>query len=193
MGPPGFLFLDPPDHTRLRKLVGKAFAPKVVNALQPDISALVDGLLDRIAERGEFDVVDDFAYPLPVAVICRLLGVPLDDEPQFSHASAVLAQALDPLSRIVGAPPDVMTERQQSVAWLREYFHDLIERRRSEPGDDLLSGLIAVEESGDQLTEEEIVSTCNLLLIAGHETTVNLIGNAILAMLRNPAHCTGGS
>jgi cytochrome P450 len=189
--PPGFLFLDPPDHTRLRKLVGKAFAPKVVNALQPDISALVDGLLDRIAERGEFDVVDDFAYPLPVAVICRLLGVPLDDEPQFSHASAVLAQALDPLSRIVGAPPDVMTERQQSVAWLREYFHGLIERRRSEPGDDLLSGLIAVEESGDQLTEEEIVSTCNLLLIAGHETTVNLIGNAILAMLRNPTHWTG--
>ncbi len=109
--PPGFLFLDPPDHTRLRKLVGKAFAPKVVNALQPDISALVDGLLDRIAERGEFDVVDDFAYPLPVAVICRLLGVPLDDEPQFSQASAVLAQALDPLSTIAGAPPDVMTER----------------------------------------------------------------------------------
>ena len=186
--PPGFLFLDPPDHTRLRKLAGKAFAPKVVSALQPEISALVDGLLDRIAEKGEFDVVGDFAYPLPVTVICRLLGVPLDDEPQFSHASAVLAQALDPLSRIAGVPPDVADERQRAIAWLREYFYDLIERRRSEPGDDLLSGLIAVEESGDQLTEEEIVSTCRLLLIAGHETTVNLIGNAVLAMLRNPNH-----
>jgi cytochrome P450 len=188
--PPGFLFLDPPDHTRLRKLASKAFAPKVVSALQPEISALVDGLLDRIAEKGEFDVVEDFAYPLPVAVICRLLGVPLDDEPQFSRASAVLAQALDPLSRIAGVPPDVVDERQRAVAWLREYFHDLIERRRSAPGDDLLSGLIAVEESGDQLTQEEIASTCRLLLIAGHETTVNLIGNAVLAMLRNPNHWT---
>ena len=188
--PPGFLFLDPPDHTRLRKLVAKAFAPKVVNALQPEITALVGGLLDRIAEKGEFDVVADFAYPLPVAVICRLLGVPLDDEPGFSRASAVLAQALDPFSTLTGVPEDVMNERIQAVMWLRKYFHDLIERRRSEPGDDLLSGLIAVEESGDQLTEEEIVSTCNLLLIAGHETTVNLIGNALLAMLRSPVHWT---
>ena len=186
--PPGFLFLDPPDHTRLRKLAAKAFSPKVVNALGPEITALVDGLLDRIAEKGEFDVVKDFAYPLPVAVICRLLGVPLDDEPQFSQASAVLAQALDPFSTITGVPPDVVNERTQAVRRLRGYLHQLIERRRSEPGEDLLSGLIAVEESGDQLTEDEIVSTCNLLLIAGHETTVNLIGNAILAMLRNPIH-----
>ncbi|WP_145011141.1 cytochrome P450 [Mycobacterium marseillense] len=184
-GPPGFLFLDPPDHTRLRKLVSKAFAPRVVSALQPDISSLVDGLLDRVAEKGRFEVVEDFAYPLPVAVICRLLGVPLDDEPQFSRASALLAQALDPFSTITGVPEEVANERQQAGTWLRDYFHGLIDKRRSRPGDDLLSGLIAVEESGDQLTEEEIVSTCNLLLIAGHETTVNLIGNAVLAMLRN--------
>ncbi len=186
--PPGFLFLDPPDHTRLRKLTSKAFAPRVVSALQPEISALVDGLLDRIAEKGEFDVVEDFAYPLPVAVICRLLGVPLDDEPHFSRASAVLALALDPFSTITGVPPEVVTQRMDAVKWLRGYFHGLIERRRSRPGEDLLSGLIAVEESGDQLTEDEIVSTCNLLLIAGHETTVNLIGNAVLALLRNPMH-----
>ncbi len=186
--PPGFLFLDPPDHTRLRKLVSKAFAPKVVNALQPEITALVAGLLDRVAEKREFDVVEDFAYPLPVAVVCRLLDVPLDDEPKFSQASAVLAQALDPFSSITGVPPDVANERTQATTWLRNYFHGLIERRRSKPGDDLLSGLIAVEESGDQLTEDEIVSTCNLLLIAGHETTVNLIGNAVLTMLRNPVH-----
>jgi cytochrome P450 len=183
---PGFLFLDPPDHTRLRRLVSKAFAPKVVNALQPEISALVDGLLDRIAEKGRFDVVDDFAYPLPVAVICRLLGVPLADETQFSHASALLAQALDPFITFTGAPSDGVHERLQAGMWLREYLRGLIERRRCEPGDDLMSGLIAVEESGDQLTQDEIVSTCVLLLVAGHETTVNLIANAVLAMLRHP-------
>jgi cytochrome P450 len=183
---PGFLFLDPPDHTRLRKLVSKAFAPKVVNALQPDISALVDGLLDRIAEKGRFEVVDDFAHPLPVAVICRLLGVPLEDEPQFSRASALLAQSLDPFVTFTGAPSDGLKERMQAGRWLREYLHGLIERRRARPGDDLMSGLIAVEESGDQLTQDEIISTCVLLLVAGHETTVNLIGNAILAMLRQP-------
>jgi cytochrome P450 len=184
--PPGFLFLDPPDHTRLRKLVSKAFAPKVINALQPDITAMVDGLLDQIAERGHFDVIGDLAYPLPVAVICRLLGVPLEDEPMFSQASALLAEALDPFVAITGAPSGKFEERMQAIRWLRGYFHELIERSRSHPGDDLLSRLIAVEESGDQLTEEEIVSTCNLLLIAGHETTVNLIANAILAMLRHP-------
>jgi cytochrome P450 len=185
--PAGFLFLDPPDHTRLRKLVSKAFAPKVVNALQSDISALVDGLLDRIAEKGRFEVVDDFAYPLPVAVICRLLGVPIEDEPRFSDASALLGQALDPIMAFTGAPSENLPERMQARKWLREYLHDLIERRRSRPGDDLMSGLIAVQESGDQLTEDEIISTCVLLLVAGHETTVNLIGNAILAMLRHPA------
>ncbi|QUR69299.1 cytochrome P450 [Mycobacterium spongiae] len=187
IGPPSFLFLDPPDHTRLRKLVSKAFLPKVVNQLQPDISATVARLLHRIAEKGRFDVVEDFAYPLPVAVICRLLGVPLEDEPQFSWASAVLGQSLDPLVEVSGESSDAAEETRQAHRWLREYLHALIERRRLRPGDDLMSGLIAVEESGDQLTEEEIVSTCNLLLIAGHETTVNVIGNAILAMLREPS------
>ncbi len=181
--PPGFLFLDPPDHTRLRKLVSKAFAPKVVAGLQPEIEALVGGLLDRIAERGSFDVVADFAYPLPVAVICRLLGVPLEEEPQFSHASAVLAKSLDPF--FTDDQADELDEQMDAAAGLRDYLHGLIARRRSQPGDDLLSGLVAVNESGDQLTEEEIVSTCLLLLVAGHETTVNLIGNAILAMLRD--------
>ncbi len=185
-GPPGFLFLDPPDHTRLRRLVSKAFAPRVVNALQPDIGALVEGLLDRVAEKGRFEVVEDFAYPLPVAVICRLLGVPIEDEQQFSHASALLAQSLDPFVAFTGTPSDNLKERMDAGTWLREYLHGLIERRRSRPGDDLMSGLIAVEESGDQLTQDEIVATCVLLLVAGHETTVNLIGNAILAMLRHP-------
>ncbi|WP_205875332.1 cytochrome P450 [Mycobacterium camsae] len=181
--PPGFLFLDPPDHTRLRKLVGKAFAPKVVAGLRPEIDALVGGLLDRIAEQGGFDVVADFAYPLPVAVICRLLGVPIEDEPHFSRASAVLAKSLDPFFSEDQA--DELDEQMDAAAGLRDYLHGLVARRRSKPGADLLSGLVAVNESGDQLTEEEIVSTCLLLLVAGHETTVNLIGNVILALLRD--------
>lgn len=190
IGPRGFLFLDPPDHTRLRKLVSKAFVPKVVKALEPDITALVDSLLDKVEEQGSFDVIADLAYPLPVAVICRLLGVPIEDEPQFSRASALLAAALDPVISFTGQAPDSFDEMLQAGLWLREYLRELIARRRSDPGDDLMSGLIHVEESGDQLTEEEIVATCNLLLVAGHETTVNLIANAILAMLRNPRQWT---
>lgn len=190
VGPPGFLFLDPPDHTRLRKLVSKAFVPKVVKALEPDITALVDGLLDKVEEQGSFDVIADLAYPLPVAVICRLLGVPIEDEPQFSLASALLAAALDPVISFTGQAPDSFDEMLQAGLWLREYLRELIGRRRSDPGDDLMSGLIHVKESGDQLTEEEIVATCNLLLVAGHETTVNLIANAILAMLRHPRQWT---
>ena len=185
--PPMFLFLDPPDHTRLRRLVSKAFVPKVVNELTPHITDLVDGMLDRVAERGRFDLIGDLAHPLPVTVICRLLGVPLDDEAEFSRASALLAEALDPFFAVTGEAKDGMNERIAAGQWLREYLHGLIDERRSRPGDDLMSRLIAVEESGDQLTEEEIVSTCNLLLIAGHETTVNLIANATLAMLREPA------
>ena len=187
IGPPGFLFLDPPDHTRLRRLVSKAFAPKVVKALEADITALVDSLLDKVAAAGRFEVINDLAYPLPVAVICRLLGVPIEDEPKFSRASALLAAALDPVISFTGQAPDSFDDMFQAGLWLRGYLRELIARRRSDPGDDLMSGLIHVEESGDQLTEEEIIATCNLLLVAGHETTVNLIANAILAMLRHPA------
>jgi cytochrome P450 len=187
LGPPGFLFLDPPDHTRLRRLVSKAFVPKVVKALEPVITAMVDDLLDDVARAGRFDVIADLAYPLPVAVICRLLGVPLEDEPKFSHASALLAQGLDPFITLSGDAPDGAEQRLEAGRWLREYVHGLVDQRRGAPRDDLISGLIAAEEEGDQLTEDEIVATCNLLLIAGHETTVNLIANAVLAMLRDPA------
>ena len=187
LGSPGFLFLDPPDHTRLRKLVSKAFAPKVVKALEPDIEVLVDSLLDKAAAVGHFDVVADLAHPLPVAVICRLLGVPLEDEPKFSHASALLAQALDPFISFTGHAPDGVEERMQAGWWLRDYLGGLVEQRRHDPGEDLMSALVHVEESGDQLTAEEIIATCSLLLVAGHETTVNLIANAILAMLRHPS------
>ena len=185
-----FLFLDPPDHTRLRKLVSKAFVPKVVNELAPHIADLVDGMLGRVAEQGRFDVISDLAHPLPVTVICRLLGVPLEDEAEFSRASALLAQALDPFFTVTGEPAGGMDERIRAGQWLRQYLHDLIAERRAHPGDDLMSRLIAVEESGDQLAEDDIVSTCSLLLIAGHETTVNLISNGMLAMLRDPAQWT---
>ena len=186
-GTPGFLFLDPPDHTRLRKLVSKAFSPKVVRGLEPDIAALVDGLLDKVGAEGRLEIIADLAYPLPVAVICRLLGVPIEDEPKFSWASALLAQGLDPFIAFTGQPQG-FEERLEAGLWLRGYLRDLLRLRRADPGEDLMSGLIAVEEAGDQLTEEEIVATCNLLLIAGHETTVNLIANGALALLRHPEH-----
>lgn len=183
-GTPGFLFLDPPDHTRLRRLVSKAFSPKVVKALESDVTALVDGLLDKVEAAGACEVISDLAYPLPVAVICRLLGVPIEDEPKFSWASSLLAQGLDPFIAFTGQPQG-FEERLQAALWLRGYLRDLLQQRRTQPRDDLMSGLIAVEEAGDQLTEDEIVATCNLLLVAGHETTVNLIANAVLAMLRH--------
>jgi cytochrome P450 len=187
-GQPGFLFLDPPDHTRLRKLAQQAFAPKRVRALEADIVSMVDSLLDRIDAAGRFDVIEDLAHPLPVAVICRMLGVPIEDEPEFSRASALLAQGLDPFTTFTGEVPESFQERLQAGHWLRGYLAELIEERRATPREDLITALITAEEDGDQLTTEEIVATCNLLLIAGHETTVNLIANAILAMLRHPQH-----
>jgi cytochrome P450 len=187
-GQPGFLFLDPPDHTRLRKLAQQAFAPKVVRALEGDITSMVDALLDEVAGAGDFDVIADLAHPLPVAVICRMLGVPLADEPEFSRASGLLAQGLDPFTTFTGEVPENLEARMTAGRWLRGYLADLVAERRGTPRQDLISALIAAEEDGDQLTTDEIVATCNLLLIAGHETTVNLIANAILAMLRHPRY-----
>lgn len=184
-GKSGFLSLAPPDHARLRQLVSKAFAPKVVKALEPEIRALVSSLLDSAEAAGTFDVIADLAYPLPVAVICRLLGVPIEDEPEFSRAAAPLARLVDPFITF-SRDPDGSDERRRAGLWLHQYLHRLIQQRRRAPGEDLISALIAVEASGDRLTQEEIIATCNLLLIAGHETTVNLIANAILAMLRHP-------
>ena len=186
-GQPGFLFLDPPDHTRLRRLAQQAFAPKRVRALEADVVAMVDGLLDQV-DGDSLDAVADLAYPLPVAVICRMLGVPIEDEPQFSRASALLAQGLDPFITFTGELPDNFADRMTAGHWLRGYIAGLVEERRRAPREDLISALIAAEEDGDQLTTDEIVATCNLLLIAGHETTVNLIANAILAMQREPGH-----
>ena len=183
--PLSMLERDPPHHTRLRGLVSKAFTPRVVEALRPDIQQIVDGLLDRVAGTHTMDLVEDFAYPLPVVVICQLLGVPVEDRERFKTWGVDIARGLDAIL----LPPDSEVVQRSGAARraMIEYFRELIAQRRSSPRDDLLSGLIAAEEVGDKLTEQELLASCILLLVAGHETTVNLIGNGTLALLRHPA------
>jgi pimeloyl-[acyl-carrier protein] synthase len=176
------LVADPPDHTRLRALVQKAFTPRMVDQLRPRIVAIVGELLDRIADRGgEFDVIDDLAYPLPVVVIAELLGVPPQERATFHESSAALAASLDPL-----VSAERMDQANEAREELHRFFRSIIAERRHEPRADLISALVAVEERGDILTEPELVVMCTLLLIAGHETTVNLIGNGTLALLQHP-------
>ncbi|MGB2694350.1 MAG: cytochrome P450 [Dehalococcoidia bacterium] len=178
-----FLFLDPPDHTRLRGLVSKAFTPRVIERLRPRIEVWVDELLDAVAKKGSLEVIEDIAYPLPVNVICEMLGVPSEDHVRFRDWSREAARSLDPVELL---PPEALEARTRTIESFRDYFSELIEKRRTNPRDDLLSALIAAEEAGDKLNKEELLATCILLLVAGHETTVNLIGNGMLALLRNP-------
>lgn len=184
---PSFLFRDPPDHTRLRRLVSKAFTARVVQRLEPRIAELVDGALDRAAEAGSLDVVADLAYPLPVTVICELLGVPLEDEPRFRRWSGLLVQSLDPVFAITGQRSEHLAEQLEAAVEVHRYFNDLVAERRAGSGDDLLSNLLQVRDAGDELSTDELIATCVLLLLAGHETTVNLISGGALALLRNPA------
>ena len=177
------LFQDPPDHTRLRGLVSKAFTPRAVEILRGEIDAIVARLLDGVRGKSTFDLMAEVAYPLPVLVICELLGVPEADRDRFGVWSAALAEALDNLTM---HDPEVLARCNEAATGLTEYFRDLVRIRRSAPRDDLLSGLIAAEEQGDRLTEDELLATCVLLFFAGHETTVNLIGNGTLALLRHP-------
>ena len=179
------LFRDPPDHTRLRALVSKAFTPRVVETLRPRVQAIVDRLLDRAAGAGRMDVIEDLAYPLPVTVISELLGVPVDDAEQVKAWSRDVARAIDAIALPVG--PEVLERGRQATRGIVDYFAKLADERRRRPGDDLLSGLVQAEEAGDRLTERELLATCVLLYVAGHETTVNLIGNGLLALLRHPA------
>jgi pimeloyl-[acyl-carrier protein] synthase len=184
MGQAVLLFLDPPDHTRLRGLVSKAFTPKMVERLRHRIEELVGGLLDQVEERGDgsMDVITDLAYPLPVVIICELMGVPAEDHVTFQQWSHDLAGSIDP--QPLRTPEQEERIRAAAEAFV-EYFTELIERRRRHPADDLLSGLIAAEEEGDRLSEPELLATALFLLVAGHETTVNLIGNGTLALLRH--------
>ena len=179
-----FLFMDAPDHTRLRRLVSKAFTPRMVAQLAPSILGLCTTMLDAAAEKGTLEAVGDLAHPLPVAVISALLGVPQQDEERFVAWSKVLARGLDDM--LNPPTPEGIRVRRQAAEQFRAYFVDLAEQRRREPTDDLFSALVAAEEEGDRLSADELVSTAMLLLIAGHETTVSLIGNGLLALMRDP-------
>jgi cytochrome P450 len=179
-----FLFMDAPDHTRLRRLVSKAFTPRTVEALQPLVQKLSRDLLDAAYARGRLELVGDLAYPLPVRVISHMLGVPAEDHVRFAGWSAALASGLDTM--LSAADPDSLRERRRAVEQFRAYFRDLAEQRRRDPEADLLSALVAAEDAGDRLSSDELVSTAMLLLVAGHETTVSLIANGALALLRDP-------
>ncbi len=178
-----FLFRDPPDHTRLRGLVQKAFTPRVVEGLRPRLEEICEGLLDVALERGEIDLVADYAYPLPVQIIVEMLGVPAEDHEQFRVWSHALARGLDPDFLL---PPEAVQQRLGAIMSFVQYFASLIEARRQKPGEDLLSRLLQAEEQGDVLTQGELLSTCILLLVAGHETTVNLISGGALALMERP-------
>jgi cytochrome P450 len=183
---PSMLFVDPPDHTRLRALVSKAFTPRAVERLRPRVEVIVAELLERVAGAGAMDVAEDLAYPLPVTVICELFGVPEPDRDRFRAWSRALVHLLDPL-----VAADSLERALQARLALHGYLRELIAERRAHPAGDLLTALIAAEDQGRQLSEGELVSMCVLLLVAGHETTVNLIANGTLALLRHPETLAG--
>lgn len=175
------LNLDPPDHTRLRRLVTKAFTPSAIERLRPRIQAMVDTALDTAHQRGTLELIEDLAFPVPFQVISELLDMPTDRADEMRSWSQVLTASLE---------PDVDLETfERTDAVLGEmipYLWEIIEQRRGAPGEDLLSGLIAVEEQGDRLDAGEMIAFVLLLYVAGHETTVNLIGNGMLALLEHP-------
>jgi cytochrome P450 len=183
-----FLSLDPPDHTRLRRLVSKAFTTRTVAGLAPRITELTNDLLDRVGT--QFELVSQLAYPLPVRIISELLGVPPEDHATFAGWSARLAHSVQP--SFGKQDPAEVAEADRAAAEFRDYFTGLIAARRSSQASssqhgDLLTELIKAEDAGDRLSIGEMIATCVLLLVAGHETTVGLISNAMLALLRNPA------
>ncbi len=175
------LSMDPPDHTRIRRLVSSAFGPRAIAALEPWIRETTERLVAGTDPAG-FDLIDEVALPLPIAVICHLLGVPASDEASFRIWGNDVAASLDPQSDRTRATQVAASDRA-----LTAYLKELVARRKADPDDSLLSALIAVEEEGDRLTAGELVSVCLLLLIAGFETTVNLIGNGTVALLDHPA------
>ncbi|MEN9505266.1 MAG: hypothetical protein RI958_1192 [Actinomycetota bacterium] len=175
------LNLDPPDHTRLRRLVTLAFTPSAIERLRPRIQQLVDEALDRAADSGSIELVDELAFPVPFQVISDLLDLPTDRSDEVRDWSQHLTASLEPT-----ATEETLDLADQASARMGEYLGELIEHRRSHLGDDLLSALVMVEEAGDRLSTVELISFVTLLYVAGHETTVNLIGNGTLALLRHP-------
>ncbi|MET7902778.1 cytochrome P450 [Streptomyces sp. NPDC005355] len=186
--PPSFLRLDPPEHDRLRGLAmspfGPPHTPRRIHDMRGELSRIIAELIDGFEGRDRIDLVDHFAYPFPVTVICRLLGVPREDEPRFHTWADILAISLDP------DPGKDPAERQRVTRQARTelglYLSELIEERRRAPGDDMLSALVAGHGPEGRMTHAELLSTASLLLVAGHETSVNLITNGMLTLLRNP-------
>ncbi len=172
---------DPPDHTRLRSLVTKAFTARRVEALRPHIQAIVDGLLDAVSGAGQMDVIARLAHPLPSLVICEMLGVPEADRSQFSAWTADIALLLGP-----AVSPERLAIGEAAAARFMAYVRDLVRARRGRLGDDMLSALISAEDEGARLAQEELVATVVFLFSAGHQTTRDLIGNGLLGLLRHP-------
>ena len=173
---------DPPKHTRLRKLVSRAFTPRAVAALAPAVDRIVAECLDRIEARGAFDLIAELALPVPATVICEMLGVPVGDRDRFTVWTA---EATHGLAAQV-APPEVLERARKAGLSLAAYFEDLIEERRGALGDDILSGMIRAEADGDTLSHQELISQSLGLLIAGFETTIWLIGNCVRQLLLHP-------
>lgn len=181
-----FIFKDPPKHTKLRALISKAFTPQIVTGLEPRIRELSRSLLDRVIERGEMDLATDFAVPLPMKVIAQMIGIPGEDWPKFrAWSDAILKISY---GRSGGEEAKrVMKEFADVSAEMNEFLDAMIAERRQSPGDDLLSQLIAAEVDGQRLTQDEILGFFQLLVVGGQETTANLINNAVLSLLENPA------
>lgn len=172
---------DPPDHTRLRRLVAKVFTPKAIAALEPKVTALVNTSLDRIAEERTVDLIETLAFPLPFAVISEMLGTPPTDHVRLRELTGTLVRSLE-----VVTDEELLRAIAAAEVELTDMMREIIAWKRNNPADDLLTALVAAEHEGDQLTDDELVSQVLLLYVAGHETTVNLIGNGAIALLRNP-------
>lgn len=172
---------DPPDHTRLRSLVGKVFTPRSVAALEPMVAQHVDQALDRIADAGTVNLIDALAFPLPFAVISEMLGMPETDHKQVLELTEKLVVALEPVG-----DPEVMKGIVHAEIELAGMMREVIAWKRNNPGDDLLTAMIQAEQDGDLLSDDELVAQVLLLYVAGHHTTVNLIGNGVTALLRHP-------
>lgn len=179
------LNLDPPDHTRLRRLVSKSFTPSAIERLRPSVQGLVDDALDaverRVRDGGSLELIDDLAFPVPFLVISAMLGMPIDRADELRRWSQVISRTVEPTVALAD-----LDEADEALAGLLPFLDEVIAQRRRNLGDDMLSSLLMVEESGDKLTADELVSFVVLLYIAGHETTVNLVGNSVLALLRSP-------
>ena len=179
------VFNDPPEHTRRRALLNRAFTSRAVAGLRPMIERMVAHLIAGVVERGAMDLIADFAYPLPAGVIAGMIGVPMSDLDRFKLWS-------DDIAAFVGsalATPDKRERGERAMREISAYFREMVADHRRTPREDILSALIAAEEAGTVLSEDEVVASCIFLLFAGHETTTNLIGNGMLALLRNPETC----